>query len=83
MAGQSHYGPWPRIYGCEVIDLLKESGIICKVITTRNPQANAMVEHAHQTIHNMICMQNLCSKEEDLMSILKQIGNTPNTASNA
>jgi hypothetical protein len=28
----------------EVIDLLKESGIVQKVITMRNPQANAMVE---------------------------------------
>jgi hypothetical protein len=48
----------------EVINLLKESSIIHKAITTRNPQANAMVEHAHQTIHNMICTNNLCSKED-------------------
>ena len=48
----------------EVIDLLKESGILQKAITTRNPQANAMVECAHQTIHNMIHTQNLQSKED-------------------
>jgi hypothetical protein len=30
-----------------------------KAITTRNPQANAMVECAHQTILNMICTHNL------------------------
>jgi hypothetical protein len=39
----------------EVIALLKDSGIVQKAITMRNPQANAMVEHAHQTIHNMLC----------------------------
>jgi hypothetical protein len=30
-----------------------------KPITTRNPQANAMVECAHQTIHNLICSQQI------------------------
>ena len=31
-----------------------EYGCIRKLITTRNPQANAMIERAHQVIHNMI-----------------------------
>ena len=29
-------------------------GLNRKLITTRNPQANAMVERVHQTVHNMI-----------------------------
>ena len=31
-----------------------EYGITRKPITTRNPQANAMVVRAHQTLHNII-----------------------------
>jgi hypothetical protein len=62
--------PWPakvfmdqgQQFMGEVIDLLKESGIMQKAITMRNPQAKAMVECAHQTIHNMIHTQNLQSK---------------------
>jgi hypothetical protein len=51
--------PWPakvimdhghKFIG-EVIDLLKESIIMQKATTMRNPQANAMVECAHPTIH--------------------------------
>ena len=34
--------------------LYDEYGCIHKLITTRNPQANAMIEQAHQVIHNMI-----------------------------
>ena len=34
--------------------LRDEYGITRKPITTRNPQANAMVERAHQTLHNLI-----------------------------
>eukprot|EP00957_Ditylum_brightwellii_P158783 12086252-Ditylum_brightwellii.AAC.1 len=30
-------------------------GIKCKPITTRNPQANSIVERAHQTIGNLLC----------------------------
>ncbi|ESQ10401.1 MAG: hypothetical protein N838_35560 [Thiohalocapsa sp. PB-PSB1] len=48
----------------EVIDLLRNNGIVRRPITTRNPQANAMVERAHQTIHNMIRTQNLRSKHD-------------------
>jgi hypothetical protein len=55
--------PWPtevimdrgKEFMGEVKDtLLPYYGIKRKPITTRNPQANAMVERAHQTIHNMI-----------------------------
>eukprot|EP00957_Ditylum_brightwellii_P112472 8575183-Ditylum_brightwellii.AAC.1 len=31
-----------------------EYGIKCKTITTRNPQANFIVERAHQTIGNLL-----------------------------
>jgi hypothetical protein len=64
--------PWPakvvmdrgREFMGEVIDLLRNNGIVRWPITTRNPQANAMVERAHQTIHNMIRTQNLRSKHD-------------------
>jgi hypothetical protein len=55
--------PWPAQvvinrglkFMSNVIDLLKNHYHIArKPITTRNPQANAMVECAHQTLHNMI-----------------------------
>ncbi len=55
--------PWPtevimdrgREFAAEVRDTLhNEYGFARKLITTRNPQANAMVERAHQTLHNQI-----------------------------
>jgi hypothetical protein len=55
--------PWPtqvimdrgREFMGEVKRMLHEDyGITRKPITTRNPQANAMVERAHGTLHNMI-----------------------------
>lgn len=55
--------PWPeqcvmdrgREFMGEVIVLLRdEYGIKRKPITTRNPQANAMVERAHKTLGNII-----------------------------
>ena len=57
--------PWPtevvmdrgKEFMAEVKEMLHEYGITRKPITTRNPQANAMVERAHQTIHNMIRSQ--------------------------
>lgn len=48
----------------EVRDLLQEYGVRRKPITTRNPQANAMVERAHQTIHNMIRSQQIRGKQD-------------------
>jgi transposase InsO family protein len=44
--------------------LEKEYGARLKVITTRNPQANSMVERSHQTIRNMIRSQNIQSKND-------------------
>ena len=35
-----------------------EYGIVQQPITTRNPQANAMVERAHQTLGNILRTQN-------------------------
>jgi hypothetical protein len=61
MLWTNHY-PWPQQvvmdHGCKimgnVISLLKnEYGINRQPITTRNSQANAMIERSHQTIHNM------------------------------
>ncbi len=60
--------PWPdevvldrgKEFLGEVKDMLKnEYGITRKPITTRNPQANAMVERAHKTIHQMIRSQQI------------------------
>ena len=67
--------PWPTEIICdrgkefmaEVIDTLKNDyGIVRKTITTRNPQANAMVERAHQTVGNMIRSQNFHEQDIDL-----------------
>ena len=44
--------------------LRDEYGITRKPITTRNPQANSMVERAHQTMHNMIRSQRIRSKHD-------------------
>ena len=55
--------PWPtevimdrgREFAAEVRDMLNnEYGRKIKLTTARNPQANSMVERAHQTMHNMI-----------------------------
>ena len=55
--------PWPaeiimdrgREFAAEVSTLLKSDyGFKKKLISTRNPQANAIVERVHQTVHNMI-----------------------------
>jgi hypothetical protein len=65
--------PWPtevvmdrgREFMGEVKNMLREDyGITRKPITTRNPQANAMVERAHGTIHNMIRTQSIKDKRD-------------------
>ena len=65
--------PWPsqvvmdrgREFMGDVIRLLtKDYGIQRKPITTRNPQANSIVERAHQTLHNMIRTQRIRSKDD-------------------
>ena len=54
--------PWPteivmdrgREFAAEVRDTLgKEHSFRRKMITTRNPQANSIVERVHQVVHNM------------------------------
>ncbi len=65
--------PWPtevimdrgREFMGEVKAMLRDDyGITRKPITTRNPQANAMVERAHQTIHNMIRTNQIRDKRD-------------------
>ena len=60
--------PWPtevvldrgKEFMAEVKTMLRDHyGCVRKAITTRNPQANAMVERAHQTLHNMIRTQRI------------------------
>ena len=55
--------PWPtevvmdrgKEFAAEVREMLKnEYGFARKIITTRNPQANSIIERVHQVIHNMI-----------------------------
>jgi transposase InsO family protein len=79
--------PWPtkvvmdrgREFMGEVRDMLKDDyGIVRKPITTRNPQANAMVERAHQTIHNLIRSQQIRGKSDlvggDWSGLLSAVG---------
>ena len=56
--------PWPsqvitdrgsEFIGQEFKDMIKRDyGVVKKVITTRNPQANAVVERIHQVLANMV-----------------------------
>ena len=66
--------PWPtqvvmdrgREFMGETKAMIKNDyGITRKPITTRNPQANAMVERAHQTVHNMIRTMRVHDQELD------------------
>jgi len=54
-----------REFYLEVQGTLKNDyGIRRKLITTRNPQANAMVERAHQTLHTMLNTMQLGQGED-------------------
>jgi transposase InsO family protein len=54
-----------REFMAEVQNSLKHDyGIRRKLITTRNPQANAMVERAHQTLHNMLATLNIRGRQD-------------------
>jgi hypothetical protein len=44
--------------------LRQDYGARIKLITTRNPQANSMVERSHQTIKNMIKSQTITSRDD-------------------
>jgi len=55
--------PWPaettvdkgREFAREVSETLQnECGIKWKVVTSRDPQSNSMIERCHKTLHNMI-----------------------------
>jgi hypothetical protein len=65
--------PWPTEiimdrgseFAAEVRKMLnKEYPIKRKLITTRNPQANAIIERIHQVVHNMIRVQSLSGKKD-------------------
>ncbi len=65
--------PWPSTVICdrgteffaEVKKMIKRDyGAIQRFITTRNPQANSIVEHAHQTVHNMIRSKQIQSLDD-------------------
>ena len=65
--------PWPtevrmdrgKEFAAEVRDTLKnEYGIALKVITTRNPQANSIIERIHQVVGNMIRTRDIRGKDD-------------------
>ena len=67
--------PWPtemrmgkgEEFADEVSVARKEQCAVCrKVTTTRNPQANSMVERIHQVIGNMTRSGNICGSEDPL-----------------
>jgi transposase InsO family protein len=80
--------PWPTEVICdrgkefmaEVIATLRDDyGIVRKPITTRNPQANAMVERAHQTLGNMLRSQDFQNRndidmEDPFAGVLAAVG---------
>ena len=43
----------------------EEYGLPRKLITARNPQANAVIERCHQTLHNLVCTYQLHTKVKD------------------
>jgi len=49
--------------------LENEHGIKRKIVTSRNPQSNSMIERCHKTLHNMICSAQIKDKR-DLDSLL-------------
>jgi len=93
--------PWPteivmgkgREFALEVADLFKsEYGIHRKIITSRNPQANSMIERCHQTLANMICTWQIRDKHDldpefgwsgVLAACRKAINSTVHTTSHA
>ena len=54
-----------REFAAEVQDTTrKECGVRRKLIATRNPQANAMVERVHKTMHNMIASMGMRGRND-------------------
>ena len=82
-----------REFKAEVGDMLKNYyGITRKPITTRNPQANSMVERAHKTIANMIRINGIHKKSDLeaygtwdglLSSVAKAVRSTVHTTTQA
>lgn len=77
--------PWPRKvisdrgteFMAEVTDMLKNDyGCTHQLITTRNPQANAILERAHQKIHTCIATSGLTYEnfDDNLPGILSAVG---------
>jgi len=59
-----------REFAREVSETLQnEYGIKRKIITSRNPQSNSMIERCHKTLHNMICSAQIKDRR-DLDSLL-------------
>jgi len=65
--------PWPteivmdkgREFALEVADLLEtKCGMHCKIVTSRNLQANSMFDWCHQTLANMICTRQTREKRD-------------------
>ena len=65
--------PWPtevvmdrgKEFQAEVQTALKnEYGLTRNFITTRNPQANAIVETVHKSLHNLICATDVNNKDD-------------------
>ena len=65
--------PWPteivmdrgKEFAAEVRELIKdEYAINKKIITTRNPQANSIVERVHKTVHQMIDSLDIKNKND-------------------
>ena len=70
----------------KVISLLRDDyNITCRLITTRNPQANAILERAHQTIGNIICSSQLEKPnwEEILSAVIFAMRSTVHTTLSA
>ena len=44
--------------------LKNEYGLTRKVITTQNPQANAIMERVHKTLHNLIRATDINNKDD-------------------
>jgi len=70
--------PWPteitmdkgREFAREVSETLENKyGVKRKIITSRNPQSNSMIERCHKTLHNMIRSAQIKDKR-DLDSLL-------------
>jgi len=65
--------PWPTEitmdkgseFAAEVRDTLKnEYGFVRKIITSRNPQSNSIIERCHNTLHNMIHSTQITEKRD-------------------